>query len=83
MTTKGKRTDRPDIEIKVWMLRNELSMLDVAKAYGVGRRFVSQFVRGVKTSNGLAEYMLNLGCPPEYISNGKVATDTTARQVSA
>ena len=79
MKTSG-RTERPEIEIKIWMLRNDLTMVKIAKDYGAGKRFVSQFVRGVKTSKGLAKYMLGIGCPEKYIRDGKVVTATAENQ---
>ncbi len=69
-----KEIERPDIEIKVWMARNELNMVKIGKAYGVGGRFVSQFIRGIKTSKGLANFMVEQGCPAECFKNGKLAT---------
>lgn len=69
-----KKQDRPDQKIKIWMIRNDLDQVKIAKAYGVGKPFVSQLIRGVKTSKGLVKFMVDMGCPSECFSGGKLAT---------
>ena len=70
--SKQNTLERPDIEIRVWMMRNGLTMTDIGESYGAGYRFVSQFVRGIKTSKGLEKFMVDMGCPAEYFDRGRV-----------
>lgn len=70
--SKQNTLERPDVEIKVWMLRNDLSVADIADAYGVGAPFIRQFILGTKTSKGLERFMVEQGCPAGCFDRGRV-----------
>jgi predicted transcriptional regulator len=76
---KNATQERPNIKVKIWMIRNNLNMSKVAKEYGIGQRFVSQFLKGIKTSKGLAQFMIDMGCPKECFDSGKLAKNTNVR----
>ena len=67
----AENIERPDIEIKVWLLRNEIPMAQIGREYGCDRRFVSNFVKGKAPSKGLAKFMIKMGCPAKYFKNGR------------
>ena len=58
-------------EIKIWMLRNGLKAVDIARQAGVDESFISHWIRGRRRSQRIAEYFIALGCPPEYIDQGQ------------
>ena len=61
------------IDVKIWMMKQPLKARDIAKGYGCDDGFVSNFLRGRKTSHGLADYLIELGCPQKYFKGGRVA----------
>jgi hypothetical protein len=65
--------DSTTINIKVWMVRNGLSVSRIAKEYGCTWAMVYQLIRGQKTSKGLVDFMVNLGCPAECFDGGRIA----------
>ena len=67
-----KNEDTPNVKVRIWMLRNNISMVKIAKSYGSGRTFVSQFIQGVRTSKGLTKFMIGMGCPKECFKNGRI-----------
>jgi hypothetical protein len=69
----NEQQDTSTIEVKVWMVRNGLNMSRVARMYGCGRAMVHQLIQGQKTSKGLVDFMVNLGCPAEYFDGGRIA----------
>ncbi len=69
---KEKKEDSVEIKIRIWMLRNNLNIVKIAKDYGAGRAFVSQLIHGLKTSRGLTQHMIDMGCPKECFKNGRL-----------
>lgn len=61
------------LDVKIWLLKQDLEQKAIAKEYGCSEFFVSAFVRGQRVSNGLATYFVKKGCPKEYFKNGRVA----------
>jgi len=59
--------------VKIWMLKNDVKGIDIAKDYGCDATMVSRFVRGERVSSGLTEHMIQLGCPRKYFKNNRVA----------
>ena len=63
-----------EIEIKVWMLRNNLSKRKIAKAYNnVTEQFVGHFLKRKRTSKGMVEFFIKQGCSKKYFKNGRPA----------
>lgn len=60
-------------EVKIWLLRKHLTREKIVGEYGCNHSFVSQFVNGNKTSQGLVDYLTDKGCPRKYFKNGRVA----------
>lgn len=75
--TKHEKMENPSIEIKIWLIRKGISMADIGRKYGAGRRFVSSFIKGKVTSKEFTEFMMKLGCPKEYFNKGRVITKKT------
>jgi predicted XRE-type DNA-binding protein len=61
------------LEVKFWLIRQDIEQKVIAKEYGCSEFFVSAFVRGERTSKDLAELLINKGCPKKYFKNGRVA----------
>ncbi|MBU0971005.1 MAG: hypothetical protein KKC20_10185 [Proteobacteria bacterium] len=59
--------------IKIWMVIKGLNARKIAKKSGRSEPFVSLFLKGDRTSQGLVDYLVNEGCPEEHFKNGKVA----------
>lgn len=74
---KGKARDITGkvnvLEMKIWMLKNNLTGRQIAKGYGCSEPVVSDFLRGGRSSTGLVKYLLEKGCPEEYFNKGRVA----------
>ena len=64
---------RKGLDVRIWMLRNNIQSLDIVNGYGCDKAMVSRFINGERTSKGLAEYFINKGCPEKYFKNGRVA----------
>lgn len=62
-------------EIKVWMLRNNIKAVDIARQTGVDQSFISHWIAGRRRSERIAEYFISLGCPSEYIDQGQEETE--------
>ena len=65
--------DIKGLDVKIWMMKQALKQRDIAKEYGCVDMVVSDFIRGKRTSKGLAEYFINKGCPKRNFKNGRVA----------
>lgn len=74
---KDQKEDNPEVKIRIWMIRNGLNMVKIAKAYGSGRVFVYQLIHGLRTSKKLANFMIEMGCPKECFIKGRLAGKTT------
>ncbi|MCK5097441.1 MAG: hypothetical protein KAR45_05025 [Desulfobacteraceae bacterium] len=59
--------------IKIWMITNDIRARDIAKDYGCSDMFVSDFLRQRRTSNKMAQYLIDKGFPKENFKNGRVA----------
>ena len=74
-----EKEDNAEVKLRIWMLRNNINMIKIAKGYGSGRAFVSQFIQGQKTSKGLAKFIIDMGCPEEYFKDGKLAKSDSSK----
>lgn len=72
MTEGMKEINVHGLDVKVWMMRHGLTGRDIAQGYGCVDMVVSNFIRGKRTSKGLAAYFINKGCPEKYFKNGRV-----------
>ena len=59
--------------VKVWMMKNGVQNLDIEKSYGCDKAMVSKFLKGERTSKGLTNHMIKIGCPKKLFKNGRVA----------
>ena len=57
-------------EIKIWMLRNNIKAVDVARQTGVDQSFICHWIAGRRRSKRIAEHFMSMGCPAEYIDQG-------------
>jgi len=60
------------LKVRIWMLKNGIQGLDIVKSYGCDKAMVSRFLKGERTSKGLADHMVKRGCPHKYFKNGRV-----------
>lgn len=60
--------DRLATEIKVWMLRNGLSMADIARRIGVSRNLVSITINGRRNNRKVLHALLDQGCPADLLA---------------
>ena len=60
-------------EVKVWMIRQDLRIKDVAAKAGVGHSTVSAFMGNFFASSNLVNTFIELGCPARYFKNGRVS----------
>ncbi|EKD81725.1 MAG: hypothetical protein ACD_39C01667G0001 [uncultured bacterium] len=51
------------IEIKKWLLENNIKQVDIAKKAGVSGSAVSLVIRGKATSANIKRVFLEFGCP--------------------
>lgn len=61
------------IDIKIWMLKTGVRARQIAREYGCSDAFVSAFLDGLATSNPLADFLIQKGCPKKNFKNGRVA----------
>lgn len=61
------------LKVRIWMLENGVQGLDIVNGYGCDKAMVSRFLKGERTSRGLAEHMVKIGCPRQYFKGGRVA----------
>lgn len=59
--------------IQVWMAVKGLSARKIANGSGRSETFMSLFLKGDRTSQGMVDYLTNKGCPKCYFKNGRVA----------
>lgn len=60
------------LRVWTWMKVTKIKATDIADEYGCGDGFVSRFLNGTKTSQGLVDHLVKKGCPKSYFENGKV-----------
>lgn len=54
-------------EIRVWMVRNGVRGVDIARELGINHSVFSHWLAGRKTSARIVEHLRSLGCPEEYL----------------
>lgn len=62
---KGACMNKRFIELKKWLLENNLKQRDIAKKAGVSESAIYLVVRGRMTSANIKRAFLELGCPEE------------------
>ncbi len=61
------------LDVKYWMMQNEIKARRIAKERNCSESFVSKFLKGIKTSQPLVDYLTDAGCPENLFENGKIA----------
>jgi len=61
------------ITVKVWMAMADINARGLAQKYKKSEQFVGRFLKGKATSEPLANFLINKGCPKENFKNGKIA----------
>lgn len=62
------------VEIKIWMLRNDVRQAQVAADLGVSRPLVSMTIHGMAKNRRVLDWLKNHGCPEEYLEFPKRKT---------
>ncbi len=70
---KSKKNEKKGLEVKIWMLKNDLTGRKIARGYKCSDPIVSNFLMGKAASKGLVQYLISQGCPEEYFNKGRVA----------
>lgn len=73
--SKKIREEKNDatIEIRVWMLRNNLRIIDAAKATKKSRSAIVHFLKKEFKSPVIAGFFKEKGCPMEFFDGDRVA----------
>ena len=61
------------LNVKIWMMKNDLRVTDIAEEYGCRDSFVSNFLKGRRRSKDLVAYLIDKGCPKKFFNNGNEA----------
>ncbi len=70
MRTKQRRPVHPASRaIRVWLLKNDLLAIDLARALDVDLSAITHFVNGVITSQRIRDHFINLGCPESLMQD--------------
>lgn len=62
------KKQRNSTEIKVWMLRNGLREHDIVQATGEEQTYVNKTLLGSRNNRVVLRYLLEKGCPAEYLA---------------
>lgn len=54
-------------EIKIWLIKNELTQTKLAKRLGVSQTAIYQVMKGRSKSKRIETLLKELGCPCEYL----------------
>jgi len=65
---KSSRFGRNTLEIRIWLMRNGMTMKSVADGMGSCFSIVSETVNGRRNSRRVLRYLLGLGCPKDILS---------------
>lgn len=68
----GQTEDRnepvdPEIEVRVWMKRNRIRSIDVARKLGINPSAIVNWLQGRIASRNIADYFVSKGCPRELV----------------
>lgn len=55
------------IDVRIWMLRNDVSVVQVARDLDVYPSIVSRWLDGKKSSARVKKWFLDHGCPEEIV----------------
>lgn len=61
------------LDVKIWMLTEQIKAREIAKSYGCSDAFLSQFLKGVRTSEGVTKILIKKGCPKKFFKNNRIA----------
>jgi hypothetical protein len=64
---RKRRSSPNEIEVRVWLLRRGLRIVDVAQRLEIQPASVIGWLQGRITSARIAEYFLHNGCPAEHV----------------
>lgn len=62
-------TTNPRAEIRVWMLRNQLRVRDIAESLSINPSTVVNFLNGRTVSRRIRNYLGQLGCPEHLLEH--------------
>ena len=54
--------DIKGLDVKIWMLRNGLTIRKICRGYGCNDAVVFLLINGKRTSRGIVKYLISLGC---------------------
>ena len=60
-------------EIKKWLIDENLRQADIARALSISNEGVSQVINNRKTNARVRQWLLDQGCPEEYLYTEKTA----------
>lgn len=69
---KGKMRD--SIEIRVWMMRHKIRLVDIGRALNVSSNFIRFWIKNERESQKVKEYFLNILQIPPYLVEVKNAS---------
>jgi predicted XRE-type DNA-binding protein len=72
---KGKVEMNP-IEIRIWLLRESITVKDIAGSLKISVSAVNYFINGKMKSKKVLNWFLAKGCPKEFLSPDKKALST-------
>jgi predicted XRE-type DNA-binding protein len=59
---------RESVQIKAWMVLNGISQADIGRELGIPRQNVCAFIKGNRESRKVLNYLIEKGCPREYLA---------------
>jgi len=62
-------------KVRIWMINKGLKPKDLSDGYDCKPSFITDFLKGDKTSQPLVDYLIAEGCPKENFKDGRVATE--------
>ncbi len=58
-------------EIRVWLLRKNIYIVDVARAVGVEKSSAGKTIQGIRNNRKVLQWLLDNGCPAEHLAMPK------------
>lgn len=62
---------RDSIEIRVWMIRRRIRLVDIGRALGVSSTFIRLWINNERESQRVKKYFLKVLKVPSYLIEGK------------
>lgn len=55
------------INVKIWLLKNKIQQIEIARSLSVSRNLVWKTINGKERNGRVVQWLIDHGCPEKYL----------------